>query len=61
MQFLAKLALVGSLASSLLGTLAAPVNGTVLPRQLAQVITKCSVPNTVALTFDDHLLRERKQ
>ncbi|CAE6435325.1 unnamed protein product [Rhizoctonia solani] len=53
MQFFAKLALVGSLASSLLGVLAAPVDGAVFPRQLAQVITSCTVPNTVALTFDD--------
>jgi hypothetical protein len=35
---------------------AAPVddNSTLVPRQaLAQVISSCTVPNTVALTFDD--------
>ncbi|CAE6462205.1 unnamed protein product [Rhizoctonia solani] len=53
MQFLTKLALVGSVASSLLGALAVPLTTSKVPRQLAQVITKCTVPNTVALTFDD--------
>ncbi|ELU38818.1 hypothetical protein AG1IA_07152 [Rhizoctonia solani AG-1 IA] len=53
MQLLAKLALLGSVASSLLGALAAPLNETLYPRQLAQVVSKCTVPNTVALTFDD--------
>ncbi|GAB1524600.1 hypothetical protein RhiTH_007754 [Rhizoctonia solani] len=53
MQLFVKFALVSSIASSFLGTLAAPTNSTLFPRQLAQVITKCTVPNTVALTFDD--------
>ncbi|KAF8683313.1 Polysaccharide deacetylase [Rhizoctonia solani] len=53
MQLFVKFALVSSIASSFLGTFAAPTNSTLFPRQLAQVITKCTVPNTVALTFDD--------
>jgi peptidoglycan/xylan/chitin deacetylase (PgdA/CDA1 family) len=53
MQFLTKLALVGAVASSFLGALAVPLSTSKVPRQLAQVITKCTVPNTVALTFDD--------
>ncbi|KAG8707104.1 Carbohydrate esterase 4 protein [Ceratobasidium sp. 423] len=56
MQFLAKLALVGTMASSLLGALAVPLTTSKVPRQLAQVITKCTVPNTVALTFDDAII-----
>ncbi|CAE6448183.1 unnamed protein product [Rhizoctonia solani] len=51
MQFFAKLALVGTVASSLVGALAFPLDGSKVPRQLAQLVTKCTVPNTVALTF----------
>ncbi|EUC63919.1 carbohydrate esterase family 4 protein, putative [Rhizoctonia solani AG-3 Rhs1AP] len=53
MQFLAKLALAGAVASSFLGALAVPLQSSKVPRQLAQVITQCTVPNTVALTLDD--------
>ncbi|KAG8733873.1 Carbohydrate esterase 4 protein [Ceratobasidium sp. 414] len=53
MRFFAKLSLAAAAATSLLGALAAPTNATVGRRALAQVITKCTTPNTVALTFDD--------
>ncbi|KAJ1301560.1 hypothetical protein OPQ81_008808 [Rhizoctonia solani] len=51
MQLLAKLSIAAVFASSIVGTLAAPFNAT--RRAPAQVITSCTVPNTVALTFDD--------
>ncbi|KAG8690969.1 Carbohydrate esterase 4 protein [Ceratobasidium sp. 423] len=53
MQLLAKLSIAVALASSIVGTLAAPYNATLSTREAAQVITKCTKPNTVALTFDD--------
>lgn len=53
MQFFAKLSLIAAAASSLIGALAMPLNGTLESRAAAQVITKCTVPNTAALTFDD--------
>ncbi|KAG8712548.1 Carbohydrate esterase 4 protein [Ceratobasidium sp. 394] len=53
MLFFAKLSLAAAAATSLLGVLAAPRNATLLNRAAAQVITKCTKPNTVALTFDD--------
>lgn len=52
MQFFTKLALVAA-ATSFLGALAVPMNTTLATRAAAQVITKCTKPNTVALTFDD--------
>ncbi|KEP50007.1 carbohydrate esterase family 4 protein, partial [Rhizoctonia solani 123E] len=52
MQFLAKFSIAAAFASSIVGTLASPLNST-LSFGLAQVITKCAKPNTVALTFDD--------
>jgi hypothetical protein len=51
MQFFAKLSLVAAAASSLLGALAMPMNGTLERRAAAQVITSCTKPNTVALTY----------
>ncbi|EUC63916.1 carbohydrate esterase family 4 protein, partial [Rhizoctonia solani AG-3 Rhs1AP] len=53
MRFLAKLAVAAAFASSTLGSLAAPFNSTLSARALAQVITKCTKPNTVAITVDD--------
>jgi peptidoglycan/xylan/chitin deacetylase (PgdA/CDA1 family) len=53
MLFFTKLSLAAAAATSLLGVLAAPTNATLLSRGAAQVITKCTKPNTVALTFDD--------
>ncbi|KAG8792706.1 Carbohydrate esterase 4 protein [Ceratobasidium sp. 428] len=53
MLFFTKLSLAAAAATSLLGALAAPTNTTLLGRAAAQVITKCTKPNTVALTFDD--------
>ncbi|ELU38813.1 carbohydrate esterase family 4 protein [Rhizoctonia solani AG-1 IA] len=53
MQFFAKLSVAAAFASSIIGAFAAPTNGTLSTRALAQVITSCTVPNTVALTFDD--------
>jgi len=53
MQFLTKLSLVAAAATSFLGALAVPMNTTLETRAAAQVITKCTKPNTVALTFDD--------
>ncbi|CAE6412646.1 unnamed protein product [Rhizoctonia solani] len=53
MQFFVKLSVAAAFASSIIGALAAPTNSTLLTRAPAQVITKCTVPNTVALTFDD--------
>lgn len=54
MQFFTKLSLVATAASALFGIAAAvPYNATLLTRAAAQVVTKCTVPNTVALTFDD--------
>ncbi|KAH7334436.1 carbohydrate esterase family 4 protein [Rhizoctonia solani] len=53
MRFLAKLSIVVAIASSIIGTLAAPYNSTLSTRAATQVITKCAKPNTVALTFDD--------
>ncbi|KAG8682463.1 Carbohydrate esterase 4 protein [Ceratobasidium sp. 395] len=53
MLFFTKLAFAATAATSLLGALAAPTNHTLLHRAAAQVVTKCSKPNTVALTFDD--------
>ncbi|QRW06017.1 GMC oxidoreductase [Ceratobasidium sp. AG-Ba] len=53
MKFLAKLSVVAAAASSILGALAVPMNVTLETRAAAQVITKCTKPNTVALTFDD--------
>ncbi|CAE6401881.1 unnamed protein product [Rhizoctonia solani] len=52
MQFFAKLSVAAAFASSI-SALAVPTNGTLLTRAAAQVVTKCTVPNTVALTFDD--------
>jgi hypothetical protein len=53
MQFFVKLSVAAAFASSIIGALAAPTNSTRLTRAPTQVITKCTVPNTVALTFDD--------
>ncbi|KEP47598.1 carbohydrate esterase family 4 protein [Rhizoctonia solani 123E] len=53
MQLLAKLSLAVVFASSFVGSLAKPLNTTLITRAAAQVITKCTVPNTVAITFDD--------
>ncbi|KAF8756196.1 Polysaccharide deacetylase [Rhizoctonia solani] len=53
MQLFAKLSVVAAFASSIIGAFAAPTDGTLLTRAAPQVITKCTVPNTVALTFDD--------
>ncbi|KAF8756197.1 Carbohydrate esterase family 4 protein [Rhizoctonia solani] len=53
MQFFAKLSVAAAFASSIIGAFAAPTNGTLSTRAAAQVITSCTVPNTVALTFDD--------
>jgi acyl-CoA synthetase (AMP-forming)/AMP-acid ligase II len=51
MQFLTKLSLVAAAATSFLGALAVPMNTTLETRAAAQVITKCTVPNTAALTW----------
>ncbi|CAE6420375.1 unnamed protein product [Rhizoctonia solani] len=53
MRFLAKFSIAAAFASSIAGTLAAPFNSTLSARASAQVITKCTKLNTVALTFDD--------
>ncbi|KAG9085480.1 Carbohydrate esterase 4 protein, partial [Ceratobasidium sp. 370] len=53
MLFFTKLSLAAAAATSLLGVIAAPWNATLLNRAAAQVVTKCTKPNTVALTFDD--------
>ncbi|KAG8706310.1 Carbohydrate esterase 4 protein [Ceratobasidium sp. 394] len=53
MRFFSKLWLAAAAATSLLGALAAPTNITLGRRAPAEVITKCTKPNTVALTFDD--------
>ncbi|KAF8673085.1 Polysaccharide deacetylase [Rhizoctonia solani] len=53
MQLFAKLSVAAAFASSIIGVFAAPTDGTLLTRAAPQVITKCTVPNTVALTFDD--------
>ncbi|KAB5588506.1 hypothetical protein CTheo_8053 [Ceratobasidium theobromae] len=53
MQFLAKLSVITAAATSLLGVLAVPTHPTLATRAPAQVITSCTKPNTVALTFDD--------
>jgi hypothetical protein len=51
MQFLTKLSLVAAAATSLLGALALPTNGTLERRAAATVYTQCTKPNTVALTY----------
>ena len=51
MQFFTKLSLAAAAAASILGAIAVPMNGTLERRAAAQVITKCTKPNTVALTF----------
>ncbi|KAF8599422.1 carbohydrate esterase family 4 protein [Ceratobasidium sp. AG-I] len=53
MQFFTKLSLAVTAAASILGAMAIPMNTTLETRAAAQVITKCTKPNTVALTFDD--------
>jgi len=42
-----------TLAAVVIGTAAAPLNNTSLLRRAATVYSSCTVPNTVALTFDD--------
>lgn len=51
MQFFAKLSLAAAAAASILGAIAVPMNTTLETRAAAQVITKCTKPNTVALTY----------
>ncbi|KAG9081900.1 Carbohydrate esterase 4 protein [Ceratobasidium sp. UAMH 11750] len=53
MQFIAKLSLIATAATSLLGALALPTDNMLETRAAAKVYTKCTKPNTVALTFDD--------
>ncbi|CUA76241.1 hypothetical protein RSOLAG22IIIB_12144 [Rhizoctonia solani] len=53
MQLIAKLSLAAVFTSTLVGTLAKPLDTTLVSRAAAQVITQCTVPNTVAITFDD--------
>jgi len=53
MQFFAKLTLAAAAAASILGAIARPMNTTIEARGAAKVITKCTKPNTAALTFDD--------
>lgn len=50
MQFFAKLTLAAAAAASILGVVARPMNTTIETRGAAKVITKCTVPNTAALT-----------
>ena len=51
MQFFAKLTLVAAAAASILGAVARPMNTTIATRAAAKVITKCTKPNTAALTY----------
>ncbi|KAF8604049.1 carbohydrate esterase family 4 protein [Ceratobasidium sp. AG-I] len=53
MQFFAKLTLAAAAAASILGAVARPMNTTIATRAAAKVVTKCTKPNTAALTFDD--------
>ncbi|CAE6399164.1 unnamed protein product [Rhizoctonia solani] len=50
---LSRFSLFVAFTSTIAGALAAPLNSTLTTRAAAQVITKCTVPNTVAITFDD--------
>lgn len=51
MQFFTKLSLAAAAAASILGAIAVPMNATLETRAAAQVITQCTQPNTVALTY----------
>ncbi|QRV93299.1 chitin deacetylase [Ceratobasidium sp. AG-Ba] len=54
MQLLAKLSIIAVATGSLvLGVFALPTDNTLETRAAAMVYTKCTKPNTVALTFDD--------